>query len=107
MNLSERMASSIKEAGIKKSDLAKKLGISPSAVTQWINGSTTSIDGDNLVRTATILNVDATWLATGSGERYVKKENKVRREINDVLDQLPDELHKLVLEQAKSILKIM
>lgn len=69
MELKDRMALALSESGIKKSELAGRLGISPSAVTQWVNGSTASIEGENLVRAAECLNVNPTWLATGIGSK--------------------------------------
>lgn len=69
MELKDRMAKAISESGVKKSELAARLGISPSAITQWVNGSTTSIDGENLVKAAEVLKVNPTWLATGRGSK--------------------------------------
>jgi hypothetical protein len=36
-------------------------------VTQWENGETKTLEGENLVKAAAALSVDPLWLATGKG----------------------------------------
>jgi len=48
-----------------KSELARLVGVSPSAVTQWESGAIKSLDGDTLLAAARALNVSAEWLAEG------------------------------------------
>jgi phage repressor protein C with HTH and peptisase S24 domain len=69
MTLGERIKSAREEAGLSKSDLARSVGVSASAVTQWENGETRTLEGENLVRAAVALLVDPVWLATGKGDR--------------------------------------
>ncbi|MDP1594153.1 MAG: XRE family transcriptional regulator [Gallionella sp.] len=68
MGLKDRIREAIDSSGIRKSHIAKEIGISPSAITQWINGETKKIDSNNLVRLAGIAKVNPVWLATGKGE---------------------------------------
>lgn len=73
MSLRERIEVARKAAGLTKSELARRVGISPSAVGQWETGETKTLEGENLVRAAAALGVDAQWLATGYGERDPRK----------------------------------
>lgn len=69
MTLAERITKAREAAGLSKSDLARECGVSPSSVSQWENGETKTLEGENLVRAAAALHVDALWLATGRGEQ--------------------------------------
>lgn len=65
MSIAKRITKARIDAGLKKSQLAKLAGVTPSSVTQWETGETKSIDGRNLVKIAAACGVDAVWLATG------------------------------------------
>lgn len=52
---------------IKKIDFARRVGVSPPTVTQWENGETKKIEGENLVKVCRILNISADWLLYGTG----------------------------------------
>lgn len=67
VTLAERVTKSRELAGLSKSDLARAVGVSPSAIAQWENGETKTLEGENLMRAAAALSVDAMWLATGRG----------------------------------------
>ncbi len=70
VTLAERVKKAREAAGLSKSELARLCGVSPSAVTQWESGETKTLEGENLVRAADALRVDALWLATGKGEEH-------------------------------------
>lgn len=71
MTLAKRIKEALKDAGITKSALARDVGVSPSAVTQWENGDTKILDGDNLLKAARVLGVSAEWLGSGKGDKSV------------------------------------
>lgn len=62
----ERIRSAIKNSGLKQSDIAKQVGVSPQAVYGWMN--TGKISNQTLAALAKLLNTDFQWLA-GGGER--------------------------------------
>jgi transcriptional regulator with XRE-family HTH domain len=47
--------------------LAKACGVSQPSVSDWLNGTTKSMDGVNLIAAAEFLRVNPKWLATGLG----------------------------------------
>lgn len=55
--------------------LAKACGVSQPSVSDWLNGSTKSIDGVNLIAAAEFLKVTPKWLATGLGLKYFSPPN--------------------------------
>lgn len=61
----ERLAKALRDSKMQAIDLANKVGVKPSAVTQWTNGVTKRIDGENLLRAAKALGVTADWLMFG------------------------------------------
>lgn len=69
VSLAKRIKQALKDAGISKSDLARAVGVSPSAVTQWENGDTKVLDGDNLLKAARALSVSPEWLGSGKGDK--------------------------------------
>lgn len=83
MNLTERIKLAIRQSGKTKKALASAVGVSPSAVTQWTNGSTKSFEGENLVKVARFLGVSPDWLASGTGEM---KPAKVATEVDEHSD---------------------
>lgn len=71
-SLQERIQDALRESSLKNATaLAKKAGVSRATVTLWKNGPTQTIEGDNLTRAAAALGVNAHWLATGEGPRYL------------------------------------
>lgn len=60
----ERIRAKRIEKGLTQKDIAKYVGRSASAVTQWETGSTQP-NGENLVLLAEILDVDVQWLVNG------------------------------------------
>lgn len=69
--LKDRLRLAMKEAGITKQvQLAKKIGVAPPSVNDWLSGKTQTMGGENLLKVSRLLNVNATWLATGKGSPY-------------------------------------
>ena len=61
MNFSEKLAQAIKLNGITQSDLSAKTGISPSSISDWLNGKYVPKQ-DKIYILATVLNVKPSYL---------------------------------------------
>lgn len=70
MSISERITAAREAAGLSKSELARRLGRSPSAVTQWESGETKALRAESLIGIARETNVRAEWLETGRGSMH-------------------------------------
>lgn len=73
-SLSERIKELLDERGMKRSELARRVGISASAVTQWCNGDTARLDHSVAEKTASVLGVTVKWLTTGLGNKTAPRE---------------------------------
>lgn len=52
---------------IKGVDLARAVGVKPPSVSDWLSGKSKTMEGENLVKAAKFLGVNALWLASGNG----------------------------------------
>jgi SOS-response transcriptional repressor LexA len=57
------------ERGLSKTEIWKPAGLSSGIYAQWLNGS--DLKGETLITVAKILEVNAEWLATGRGNKYL------------------------------------
>jgi phage repressor protein C with HTH and peptisase S24 domain len=65
--LADRLKLALDQAGIKQIELARRIGITRGAVSLWFKGTTTNLEGENLLKAAQILGVSPNWLSSGRG----------------------------------------
>jgi len=65
--LSFRLRQAREMLGISRSELARRVGVKPSAAIQWEHESGTHPSTAHLIHIATVTNVAFEWLATGRG----------------------------------------
>ena len=56
-------------SNLSKTELARRVGVSRGAVSQWLNGSSTNLRPQHLFAVADALSIEARWLATGKGPK--------------------------------------
>lgn len=78
MNFSEKLAQAIKLNGITQSDLSAKTGISPSSISDWLNGKYVPKQ-DKIYMLATALNVKPSYLLG-----YDDREPAQQKDFNDL-----------------------
>lgn len=104
MELKQRIEAAVLHSRKKKAHIADEIGISPSAITQWINGQTTSIDGINLLKFSRATGTRYEWIALEEGDMTIENTIVVSDPmmINAVhsLEKLPAEFR---VEQIKGI----
>jgi RNA polymerase primary sigma factor len=61
-----RLRDALEAAGLPKGELARRVGVGASAVSNWLSGERT-LRGDDLEKVASELGVPAVWLETGAG----------------------------------------
>jgi transcriptional regulator with XRE-family HTH domain len=74
MSWNERLKEARENAGITKSELAKRAGVSAPTVTDWESGEIKKIDGENLLRVCGVVGVPPEWLIFGSADRQATDE---------------------------------
>lgn len=67
MNWKERITYAREEAQLTKSELARRVHVSPATITDWEGPKVKMIDGANLVQLAAVLSVTPEWIITGQG----------------------------------------
>lgn len=66
MSFEERLNLQMKNCGIKAADIHRRLGITKSTVSKWVNGLNTP-KGENAVKLAAFLRCSVSWLIEGKG----------------------------------------
>src|SRR5687768_12608161 len=70
-NIHERIQQARVSAGFSRAELARRVGVGPSAAVQWENSTGTAPTLENLARIAIATGVAFEWLATGRGSARV------------------------------------
>lgn len=77
MNMSERIAYAISQSGKKKGEIAAECGVSNSAVSQWLAGSSKTMKPENLYALAEATGFLPKWLALGEGPKKKPEPNVI------------------------------
>jgi len=70
MSIGDRIRLAREAAAISKSELARRIGVHPSACIQWESVDGTHPKLEHLSEVAVVLDVRFEWLATGRGEMH-------------------------------------
>ena len=77
------------DGSYSKSAVAAAGGMSPSAYTQWINGTTKSYDAEKMIRVAEHLRVRVPWLLFGESPM---EDGEIERAAAELLQQGPADI---------------
>lgn len=69
MELHERITEARESAGLSKSELARKLGLSRASVSAWEAGAVKNLKNEHLFTLSRITGYSAQWVATGRGPK--------------------------------------
>lgn len=68
MKWNERLKLAREKRGLNKSQMSRLVGVSSATTTDWESGSIKMIDGEHLVKVASVLKVTPEWLIGGTKE---------------------------------------
>jgi transcriptional regulator with XRE-family HTH domain len=86
--IADRLKAAMKDAGdISMSQLGRACGVSPAAVSKWLNGG--KLTADNQAAAARALGVREEWLRTGKLPRE-REQRDVEQNLDEVVDLLED-----------------
>ena len=68
MNINERIAKAISESGLTQKVIAKRIGVTAGAITQWKTGDVKKLEAKNLLALARVTATNPDWLASGRGD---------------------------------------
>ena len=88
---------------MSKSELARRIGVHPSACIQWEAVGGTHPKLEHLARIATILDVRFEWLATGRGEMRYSPQAREERPARGSLDRLLNAEERRLLESFRAM----
>jgi transcriptional regulator with XRE-family HTH domain len=106
-NYGERLAAALKLRNLKQSDLAKKLGITQTAVSKIITGSQ-YLDFDLAVKACEVLEISLDWLAYGIDPETKPPfyRNPERQRIEYLMSILKEAEYPLVIVAMEEIIEI-
>lgn len=71
MHFSQRVKEAIQGSGKTQSALAREVGVSQSAIAQWISGNVKSLKAETAAALELATGFNARWIVTGEGEKRV------------------------------------
>lgn len=85
--LGRRIRQARKELGLTQVELAKLVGIKQASISELETGETVAPSGQTLIAMAHHLNISATWLMTGKGNKSAEKQDQ-STEILDLIERI-------------------
>lgn len=102
-SFSERLRVAMDAAKMNQASLARKAGMTRSAVNQVLQGTSKGMKPENLVAVARALDVRVEWLATGEMPMRQEIISAQDREFLERLHAVPSERRKALLEIARQL----
>lgn len=101
--LAERLDDAMKAVDVSGSDLARACGVSPAAVSKWLDGTTKKLSADNYASAARALGVREEWLRTGRlpRDREHAEEDRQVDHVIGLLEELQGPLAALAVAIEK------
>lgn len=94
-DISDRIASRMRELNIKQVDLIDKYGFSKGTVSKWVSGVNTP-NGINLTKLASILKVSESWIVSGTESPLYPMDEKGQFKMANIEFRKPDNTKPLV-----------
>ena len=101
--LGERLALALRDSDIKAIELAHAIGVTKSAISQIVNGTSKGMTPSNLVRAARHLRVRIEWLALGEEPMRCEALSPQDRHLVHQYRQLPPSKHALVATEVREL----
>ena len=101
--INKRIADAIAAKGMKKSEVARRINVSPAFISQLCSGAALPSER-TIVDIASVCGVNKTWLRSGEGEMFqaMTEDEELAAYAGDVLAAAPDDISKRFLAaQAK------
>jgi len=103
LGIQERLRAAMDAANLNQADLARRVGLSRSAVNQLLQGTSKGMKPHNLVSFARALGVRVEWLATGEMPMNPEKISEQDRELLRYLRGMPAANKEALLHVAKQL----
>ena len=87
-DISDRIASRMRELNIKQVDLINKYGLSKGTVSKWVSGTNTP-NGENLTKLAEILKTTESWIISGDDSKKFSMQEFIKNTENNYSNVRP------------------
>ena len=94
--LGQRVGDALEEQKVSAAELARRVNLSRSAVSQIINGETKAPKPENLFAIADALGYEARWLATGKGPRRKSDTDQDILDLSGLSSESKSQIRKIV-----------
>lgn len=92
MTFQDRLKRALKYRGMMGAQLAKKIGLSRGAISQWVNGDVANPEGGHMQKAADVLRVPSRWLILGEGPDPTLAGHKESHHLNEETADYGDDL---------------
>lgn len=104
----ERLTFALELRQIKAVDLAKKVGVTKSGISQICSGKTKNISAETAIKICKALNLNPFWLILGQGKPEIGENAEMSPEakiVAELVDQMPEHKRALASEIVNTISK--
>jgi transcriptional regulator with XRE-family HTH domain len=100
--IQNRLTSLRENLGINKSELARKLNLTPQAISSIELGKAALTDR-NIDHICLTFGIREEWLRYGTGEMFVDKDSTLKRELMQIFEGLSPSSRKMILSFARTM----
>jgi transcriptional regulator with XRE-family HTH domain len=105
---SERLSHALAESGLTKAQFAESMNLSYQAISQALLGATKAFTAKNNQKAAVLLDVSASWLASGDGPRrdpgaHLGALSKDEASLIELLRSLPEDVRAEACQATQQI----
>jgi transcriptional regulator with XRE-family HTH domain len=100
--IQNRLTALREKLGINKSELARKLNLTPQAISSIELGKANLTDR-NIDHICLTFGVREDWLRYGTGEMYADKDSTLKRELMQIFEDLSPASRKMILSFARTM----
>lgn len=99
----KRLTIAREAAGLTKTNLAQKVGVSNPTVTDWENGEIKKLEAENLLNICEILKIRPRWLQFGEGKmRDLYDDPKINR-VSVAMQSMPEYKKDMIVQASTTL----
>ena len=108
-NVAERLTFALELRGMKAAELARRIGVTKSTISQICSGRTKNISAETAMKICNLLSINPFWLILGKGFPEIGDNAEMSPEaktVAELIDDLPEEKRSIAQGIVNSIAKI-
>lgn len=104
----ERLSFALELRQVKPAELARKVGVSKSAISQICSGKTKNFNAETAMNICNALNINPFWLILGKGKPEIGENSEMSPEakiVAELVNEMPKQKRKLAHEIVNTLSK--